>query len=889
MNDHSQPTREEIYDWLKRIRMLRMVRITALTSLISAFVLNSVYLWLMGAPEGSTGWLMVGLWAAITALTAAMTWRDCGDLPTLARKTEQRLPVIGLRLTSSLESGDNPHADPDIDAAVWQEAAAATIQEETNQRAMQTGFTLACVTAIAIATLSFLSIYVVIPGLSAIAPAVTLNPKEIVEEEVEPAIPQELIAASITIQEPGEDFWATRIEAVPLELTTDSPHGFSDLTIKASVNGGDWVTLSDSAEFVEAGEQALSLELYLDELKIEDFDLVSYAVEGLALHPEHPGALRRSDMYFIQIRPFDWQITKVPTAEGDMQQMIQLMNLLIWLIEEERIVIRHTWVLNREESAYAGTAEFNRAAGFVRDSQQMVQDRLLEAIDLFTNELQEQLPGPFLAKFNESSDHFDQAIQYLDNENWAEAGQEEQRGLADLIYLYSMIQRIVGEGAASPSSGEPEEGEAKPKDSQNKNEQKKLAGLEDRQLVRRQSSKIAQLQEEQEKLNREMEELQDPFADIPEKEYYEKKQELEEKQAELKKEAESMASSKGSSSSEAMKQASKAMEENEEDIADAQPGEQTGEAGQQAQEMLAAAKAISESQERQALNEAISRMMKDISESLAEEDSDDGEVNDLLSDYAEQIEATAMEEPSKEIAAALNEAAEDMNTAASKRGSEEAVATAMESLAEARQVTAGELESLRELEQALARMKRQLRGAKRQAEAQAQAKADGQQQAQSEESKGESSGQGSGEGSGESEWQKAQQGDAARLRAEVAAATGDGELAKQLEEDIRSMGSASGQPSEERSESGSGGDEKQYTDQEVDPNFNPVFKQIGGIENTVDEVLAVIRERYASLQQKDLLVGGDQERIAEQYREMVAAYFEKLSRETGAGDESPKE
>jgi hypothetical protein len=127
--------------------------------------------------------------------------------------------------------------------------------------------------------------------------------------ELVPASPQYTIDVlsdqppSVSFSQPGRDERASPIEEFFLEAKADDDYGISELLLIYSVNGGaeDTISMFDGqpAPEVTAGHT-----LFLEEFGLESGDLVAYYAQVQDSNPGPDDRTAKSDIYFLQIRPF---------------------------------------------------------------------------------------------------------------------------------------------------------------------------------------------------------------------------------------------------------------------------------------------------------------------------------------------------------------------------------------------------------------------------------------------------------------------------------------------------------------------------------------------------------------------------------------------------------
>ena len=127
--------------------------------------------------------------------------------------------------------------------------------------------------------------------------------------ELVPASPQYTIDVlsdqppAVSFSKPGRDERASPIEEFYVEAKADDDYGVSKLLLIYSVNGGaeDTISLFDGRPTPEvtAGHT-----LFLEEFGLESGDLVAYYAQVQDSNPGPDDRTAKSDIYFLQIRPF---------------------------------------------------------------------------------------------------------------------------------------------------------------------------------------------------------------------------------------------------------------------------------------------------------------------------------------------------------------------------------------------------------------------------------------------------------------------------------------------------------------------------------------------------------------------------------------------------------
>jgi len=151
-------------------------------------------------------------------------------------------------------------------------------------------------------------------------------------------------APEIAFARPGRDWSASRIEEVTTKITAEDDFRIDELELRYSVNGGDWesIELDANLETIE-----VDYVFFLESLSgngeeaLVPGDLISYY--AVAEDRENSA---RTDMFFIDVQPFDRRYSQSQQAGGAGQQGGPQNEVS----ERQREIIISTWNLIREQS-----------------------------------------------------------------------------------------------------------------------------------------------------------------------------------------------------------------------------------------------------------------------------------------------------------------------------------------------------------------------------------------------------------------------------------------------------------------------------------------------------------------------------------------------------------
>jgi len=152
-------------------------------------------------------------------------------------------------------------------------------------------------------------------------------------------------APKISFARPGRDWNASRIEEVTTRITVEDDYRVERLQLQYAVNGGEWQQVDLDAG---AGDLEVDHVFFLENLAesgepLEPGDLIAYFAVA-----EDREASTRTDMFFIDVQPFDRRYSQSQQSGGGMagQQGEQQDEIS----KRQREIIISTWNLIREQT-----------------------------------------------------------------------------------------------------------------------------------------------------------------------------------------------------------------------------------------------------------------------------------------------------------------------------------------------------------------------------------------------------------------------------------------------------------------------------------------------------------------------------------------------------------
>jgi hypothetical protein len=262
---------------------------------------------------------------------------------------------------------------------------------------------------------------------------------------------------TVQILRPGRDYQATNIEEVPVSLKAQDDFRLEALTLRYSVNGGDF-----RDEKLDAGAtdiQAAAL-LRLEELQqktangsaplLEPGDLVSY----YAVARDHTSSTQ-TDLFLIQVQPFDRRFTQSQANGGggggggdDDQGAIS---------QRQREVLLATWNLQRTDRAEGRDAE--RLADNARMLAEVQKTLADQANTLVERARARELTGTdkgvdkFVTSLEEATKAMRPAAEQLAKQDLQAAVKNEQLALQHLLRAEATFREIQVSMSSSRGGG----------------------------------------------------------------------------------------------------------------------------------------------------------------------------------------------------------------------------------------------------------------------------------------------------------------------------------------------------------------------------------------------------------------------------------------------------
>ena len=199
--------------------------------------------------------------------------------------------------------------------------------------------------------------------------------------------------ATITWKTPKSEIKASPVEEVPLEAVADSATGLRDLVLEASVNGTSRLSTPIPNEaLAKAGSHPIPASLYLDQLNVEPYDMVSYFLHAKRIaRGDLPDVV--SPVQFVEVKPFRDDVRELPGGDGT-----ALFGMLTALKVAQLNLLKQNFVLGHAEIGRENVA-WKKENTRVGDEQATLGAKADEVIAKF---IQEGLPAEIVDLLQQS-------------------------------------------------------------------------------------------------------------------------------------------------------------------------------------------------------------------------------------------------------------------------------------------------------------------------------------------------------------------------------------------------------------------------------------------------------------------------------------------------------
>ena len=244
----------------------------------------------------------------------------------------------------------------------------------------------------------------------------------------------------VRITDPGADLKVTKVDVVPLQIEAAANQALRKVGWFSTVNGAEEAP-HDLPPPAEPRYAVYQPTLYLDELRLSDWDVMTYYAKA---NTEKENSFA-SEVYFLEVRPFREDILKLPGGEGG--KAYQSLNEMSALINGQQHVIRQTHQhLQRPASQENLQAQDRKKLSAAETDLGESTDHLYAKM---AAEMENKPIGEALDNLALAAKSLNQAGSLLDQNVMDDARNRERKALTELIAARKIFQKALNENPKS--------------------------------------------------------------------------------------------------------------------------------------------------------------------------------------------------------------------------------------------------------------------------------------------------------------------------------------------------------------------------------------------------------------------------------------------------------
>jgi len=238
----------------------------------------------------------------------------------------------------------------------------------------------------------------------------------------------------VRITEPGTDLKVTKVDVMPLQIEAAANHALKIVSWFSTLNGAPEASHS-LAPPAESHYAVYQPTIYLDELQLSDWDVITYYATASTDQTNTYG----SDVYFLEVRPFREDIAKLPGGEGG--QAYHTLNEITTLINRQQHVIRqtHQHVQHPPEQEALKAQDRKKLA----DAEGDLSDSAQHLYAKMASQMENKPISLALDQLAKAQKSLDSANKDLQSNTLARAQSDERQALSDLVTMRKMFQKAV--------------------------------------------------------------------------------------------------------------------------------------------------------------------------------------------------------------------------------------------------------------------------------------------------------------------------------------------------------------------------------------------------------------------------------------------------------------
>ena len=320
----------------------------------------------------------------------------------------------------------------------------------------------------------------------------------------------------VAIKEPGRDVKTTKLGEVEIVAEATDDYGIAELKLMYRVGSDELQELTmepatstpivarESGEAIQRRVADGAYTFYLEEFDVEPGDIISYYAHAVDNNTRTGPGEASSDIYFIEIRPFNENF-----QEGEAQQgQPEPANPLREVMTTQKQIIRETAKHISTKPATI-TAEYETAVRKTGDKQSTLKDKTQRLVDEFSMAMQGEsaVTPEILMNLEDAIDKMGEATDSLNAVQPTEAIPPEQEALELLIKVSLELPKVLMQMRDSnPQLAENFELEMEELQSELENQQNEL-DMEMQEQTQEMLDQARQMLEEQEQLSQQSQQL----------------------------------------------------------------------------------------------------------------------------------------------------------------------------------------------------------------------------------------------------------------------------------------------------------------------------------------------------------------------------------------------
>jgi hypothetical protein len=240
----------------------------------------------------------------------------------------------------------------------------------------------------------------------------------------------------VRITDPARDLQVTKVDVVPMQIEAAANEPLQKVGWASAINGQPEQPHNLPAP-TDPRYAVYQPTLYLDELKLSDWDVLSYYASART----GPSNSFASEVYFLEVRPFREDILKMPGGEDG--KAMQCINELSALIGQQQHVIRqtHQHVQSPPELPKIRDQDRKKLADAEADLGQAAEHLYAR----MASDLENKPVGDALDHLAQAEKELHAASKALHQEALPEGQKQERGALADLVAARKAFQKAVSE------------------------------------------------------------------------------------------------------------------------------------------------------------------------------------------------------------------------------------------------------------------------------------------------------------------------------------------------------------------------------------------------------------------------------------------------------------